>query len=279
MNIGIIGKSQNQETMNIVNEIKKILIQNQINFKLYPPLPLEDNLIQKPKNKERVIEDIIICIGGDGTILRTLHSIQNRDIPIFGIGIGRKNFLASADENNYIDALNAVINGDYKIDERMCIQISKNNEVFSPILNEIYVTSKLPGKMIDIQLSVNRGNQLTRLLSFRGDGIIVSTQTGSSAYSLAAGGALIDPHLSVLAVTPVCASIYNPPLILNSQEEIVINLGDKEEGLMICDGHLLNEIKQYEKVNVIKSSETAKFINFAKDPKLAYIIKGLQVML
>ena len=172
MNIGIIGKSQNQETMIIVNEIKKILIQNQINFRLYPPLPSEDNLIQKPKNKDRFIEDIIICIGGDGTILRTLHSIQNRDTPIFGIGIGRKNFLASADQNNFTDALNSVISGNYKIDERMCIQISKNNEVFSPVLNEVYVTSKLPGKMIDIQLSVNRGNQLTRLLTFRGDGII-----------------------------------------------------------------------------------------------------------
>jgi NAD+ kinase len=207
--------------------------------------------------------DIIITLGGDGTILHTAKKSALAGIPVLGINIGRLGFMAGI-EADELGCLDRLLSGDYATDIRMMLQVSVGSRgEFGTFyaLNDAVVSKGALSRIIDVAISCN-GRPSG---SYRADGVIVSTPTGSTAYSLSAGGPVIDPVLESIAVTPICPHslisrtvLFAPNTIISLQPQ---KLADREAFLTI-DGQDVVKLENYENVFISKAKQKAKLIRF-----------------
>jgi NAD+ kinase len=163
--------------------------------------------------------DIQISLGGDGTILRLLHRHPHIDAPLLGINLGGLGFLADIPQNDIYSSLEDLLNGKYSIQKRMMMDgiTSEGNSCFA--FNEIVVHRGQNPSLIDLSIYVDG----TYLNTFSADGIIISTPSGSTAYSLAAGGPIVSPELDAFILTPICPhTISNRPIVLMPKSEILV---------------------------------------------------------
>ncbi len=250
MNIGVILKNENR------NEIKKAVEKlNKIAQKYDSELFfLKDNYDNKEKNvllEKEFYEnaDMIVSLGGDGTILECAKKAASKKIPIFGINFGRVGFLTDI-EKDEISLFEEVLKGDYIIEERMMLDASffgeRNGKVKNfkkmTALNDVVISRGSSPKMLEMEIYVD--NELTDTL--RADGVIFSTPTGSTAYSLSAGGSVIDPKSRLIEITPVCShTLKSRPLIISEDRRITlkhINSLETDVSYVSADG---NEISPF----------------------------------
>ena len=205
--------------------------------------------------------DAVIVMGGDGTILETARHAAGADVPVLGMNLGRLGYLAEL-EANELDKLGDIVRGNYTIDERSMLKVSINSERKGEIycgyaLNDA-VISNAP-KLIDLEL-FDKGAPIT---SFRADGLIISTPTGSTAYSMSAGGAVVDPRLKCFCITPICPhSFTSKPLIFPDSAEIeVVNCTKREKRISLTlDGRQFFDVYCGDTVKVVKAPFAAKLI-------------------
>lgn len=207
--------------------------------------------------------EFIVSLGGDGTILKIASKVAENNICIFGINFGRVGFLTDI-EKNETELFEKVLKKEYVIEERMMIrvEISKGDEVIKAFeaLNEVVISRGLSPKMIEAQIFVD--NQLTD--TYRADGIIIATPTGSTAYSLSAGGSVIDPKSRLMEVTPICShTLKSRPLIVGEDRKITIKhihtTGD-EETYISSDGNTVEAVSGKYDVNITVSDKKVKLI-------------------
>ena len=165
--------------------------------------------------------DIALTLGGDGTLLSTGRKFASKGVPVCGINLGRVGFLAEIETDEIIDKLTKIINNNYFIEKRLMLEgvVYRNGEkIFSAeAINDIVVTKSGLSRMIKLKLLID--DILTA--EYQADGIIFATSTGSTAYSLSAGGPIINPSLKVMLITPICPHSVNArPLIIDENEEI-----------------------------------------------------------
>jgi NAD+ kinase len=203
--------------------------------------------------------DIIITLGGDGTILRVAKQAAFLDLPVLGINVGRLGFMAAIDVDE-LDSLQMLFSGNYSIEERMMLDIitEQNPDTFYA-LNDAVVSKSAISRIIDIKLESNG-----RLINnYRADGIIVATPTGSTAYALSAGGPIIDPVLDSISVTPICPHSLVSRTILFSPHsliEVSTHIFDDRKSYLTIDGQEAIKLHDNEKVKVKKSDTKAKLI-------------------
>lgn len=176
--------------------------------------------------------DMIIVLGGDGTVLQAAREAWKSDIPIVGVNLGKLGFLTEIEPSRLEESLDRLIKGDYFTEKRMMLKgevVRKNGErVVGRSLNDV-VISRFGGMNI-IELPVNVNGQFIH--SFKGDGMIVSTPTGSSGYNLSAGGPIAAPLSDVMLLTPICPhSLYHSSLILSAGDVIEIPIPARADGL------------------------------------------------
>ncbi len=167
--------------------------------------------------------DLFFTFGGDGTIVNSLLFVQDLEIPVVGVNTGRLGFLASFTKEEVFKELDVIIKGDVKISKRSVIEIvSPNNSMFFPFaLNDLTISRKETTAMITVESYIN-GEFLN---TFWGDGIIISTPTGSTAYSLSCGGPIITPNNDTFVITPIAPHNLNVrPLIVNDDVEIRLSV-------------------------------------------------------
>lgn len=177
--------------------------------------------------------DLMITIGGDGTLLRSISFVRDLEIPIIGINTGRLGFLATLNQDLLKPKLEKIINGEYKIEERTLLEVKIDEEKddFLIALNEISVGRKNTTSMIKIKTNLD-GEFLN---SYWADGLIVSTPTGSTGYSLSCGGPIMSPQSQTLALTPIAPHNLNArPIIIADNTEIELSVSGRE------DFHLLS---------------------------------------
>ena len=201
--------------------------------------------------------DVMIVLGGDGTILKAARSCAVGGVPILGINLGRIGYMAEL-EIDEVDMLGRICDGDYTVERRMMLEADMGGErLFA--LNEAVVGGASIFRIVEIELycddkPVNR---------YRADGLIASTPTGSTAYSMSAGGAVVDPRMEALLITPICSHSLNAtPLVFSAQSELrVKNITSREEKLYInIDGCEMRTVSLGESVSFRKSKETVSFI-------------------
>ena len=204
--------------------------------------------------------DFIVTVGGDGTLLSTVRKTFNYDIPILGIHAGNLGFLADISMDELDAFVQKIIKGNYKVDERAILEASvmKNNkEVKMYAFNDIVLTRTRVSNMIHIETFIDSKSFNT----YHGDGVIVSTPTGSTAYNLSAGGPILFPMSNVFALTPICPhSLTQRPLVLPGKFAIEMRTSE-ERALIIIDGQDVHELGLGEGVHIKLAHKTVKLIH------------------
>ena len=180
--------------------------------------------------------DMVIIIGGDGTILSNGKKYINTDIPILGINFGNVGFLTELEKNDAIGFEN-IVNGNFTIEKRPVIEVEHLSNKYYAI-NEVSVHRGISPKMLDIDMIIEN----VSMNKFKADGIIVATSSGSTAYSLSAGGPIVDPSLKAFVVTPVCPHNINiRSVVVSNEAEIKIKLENFDSSTFSVDGNLIAE--------------------------------------
>jgi NAD+ kinase len=198
----------------------------------------------------------VFVLGGDGTFLSAVRWIGDREIPLLGVKFGDLGFLAEITEENLFEAADRVLNGDFRISRRMRLEVHVNRKgrplVRKTVLNDIVINRGALARLANIITHIN-GHYLT---TFRADGLIIATPTGSTAYSLAAGGPVIHPKVPGLIITPICPfTLTNRPLIVPDDVEITLRMDKGSADIVLTlDGQKGLDVTEKDVITVRRSS-------------------------
>ncbi|MCK5163596.1 MAG: NAD(+)/NADH kinase [Desulfobacula sp.] len=221
--------------------------------------------VQHSKNTD--IPDDLLCLivlGGDGTFLSVARFIENRGIPLMGVKFGEVGFLAETTEDKLNEALDSLLKGEYLIQQRtrLDIKVMRDNKqiIDVDVLNDAVINKSALSRLASCAVYIDS----TYLTTYRADGLIIGTPTGSTAYSLAAGGPVVHPAVPSIILTPICPfTLTNRPLIIPDSTKIEIRLeGSPEDMILTLDGQEGFEMDPGDKIFIKKSRNDIKMISF-----------------
>ena len=210
MIIGCTGNYRKSKFFSILDKICEILFKRDVELIISDDLLKSENKINHQKYNLAQFDDlakksdVLLAVGGDGTILSTVRRLGNVQKPIMGIHIGGLGFLSECIEGNLEKSINDLVDDKYDISKRMLLEVSFNDGKTKQqlhALNDIVVNHGPSARIIKTEVQVSNNY----LNTYEGDGLIISSPTGSTAYSLSAGGPIIYPDLSLITVTPICS--------------------------------------------------------------------------
>ena len=212
----------------------------------------------------------VVVLGGDGTLLGAARKLGGHGVPILGVNLGGLGFLTSIPINRLYPSIEMILSGDLKIEDRLMIEtkvLRDEKEAFCfKSLNDVVINKGALARIIDLDVYIND----EFLTTYRSDGLIISTPTGSTAYNLAAGGPILYPTMSNFIVTPICPfTLTNRPIILPDSETVLITMGKKseEEVILTFDGQVGFNLLHGDKVLIYKSKARIKLF---KSPDQTY---------
>ena len=270
MIIGCTGNYRKEEYYTILSKIYTIL--EKTDAKLFISSDLEKNLDFQIPNNYKIMEfsqladecDVLFAIGGDGTILSTVRRLGQKMKPILGIHIGGLGFLSQCTENNLKESIDYILKEDYTVSRRMLLEVHIKSDNYADqvfwALNDIVVDHGPSARILKAEVHVSNHY----LNTYEGDGIIISTPTGSTAYSLSAGGPIIDPSMDTITVTPICPhSLSARPIVLQSQDLIMIDFPEPYDGLALAiDGQIRIPINDQSQIQISKAEHFAQLVSF-----------------
>ncbi len=209
--------------------------------------------------------DAVIVLGGDGTILREAVTCAKMNIPVMGINLGRVGFMTETELDDVEENIKRLISGDYEIQERMmmCVEIVNKSEINRYLALNDCVVSKPDAQMINV--SVFADNE--KITEYIADGAIISTPTGSTGYSLSAGGPVADPACEMFLATPVCAhTLLARPAVMSAEKEIAVTLfeGANKFADVTVDGVVVGRLEIGDSAVIKKADEKFRLIKFKK---------------
>ena len=209
--------------------------------------------------------DCILVLGGDGTLIQAASDVADLGIPILGINTGRLGYLTDVEKDEIIPALDAVIEDKYLVDERMMItgDIISGSDVLctESSLNDIVVHRQGDMRIVEYNVYVNK----KFLKRYRADGIIVCTPTGSTAYSLSAGGPIVEPGSKLFIITPICPHTLNSrSVVLSAEDEIFISTGMKDIAVAF-DGREISALPEDGGVSITRSERVTRIVRLHDD--------------
>ena len=284
MNIAVYGRQFNDASVfPYIRQVFDSLVLHKVNIYLHPLLNenLQGNIDTAPYNvlksndciKELI--DIFITIGGDGTLLDMVTLIRDTGVPVIGINFGRLGFLASINKSDIAAAIHAVVNKEFTIDSRELLVIDSDQKIFGDdnfALNDVTIHKRDDSAMITTHVSLND----EFLNSYWGDGIIISTSTGSTAYSLSCGGPIIFPQSNSIALTPVAPHNLNVrPIILPDTSKLSFEVECRGTNYIVsCDSRTAI-IDKTMRFNVYKAGFKLNLIRLNNESYLSTLRKKL----
>lgn len=210
--------------------------------------------------------ECVLVLGGDGTLLQAARELLQRHIPLLGINLGTLGFLTSAEKSELPKCLDSVLDDSCSIDERMMLEgvayHGSEKIQMNIALNDVIIARAGFSRLVELKIYVN-GEFLS---IYNADGIIVSTPTGSTGYSLSAGGPIIFPQTNVIVITPICPhSLQARSLVVSGEDRIMIEIGrrrktQKEEAMVTFDGRSAQELETGDRIEIYKAQETTQLI-------------------
>lgn len=213
--------------------------------------------------------DLILVLGGDGTMIATARMIGNTEVPVIGVNYGGLGYLAEFPLGELFAALDALLAGQYQVQKRLmlAVELWRGEELITRnrVLNDVVVNKSALARIIEIEAYLN--DQFVN--SFRADGLIVATPTGSTAYNLSAGGPVIYPSMNVVVITPICPfTLSNRPIVVPDESLIEVRLmTDKEEVALTLDGQVGFPLRVRDRIVIRKSNTT---FNLVQPPNRNY---------
>ncbi len=206
--------------------------------------------------------DMVILFGGDGTFLHTAHHFIGTNIPLLGINIGGLGFLTEIETDVLETTLEKIFAGNYNIDKRMLLksEVFRNNKKIAAsfALNDVAINRSANARMVEINLHINK----EFINSYKADGLIISTPTGSTAYSLSAGGPIINPRVKAILITPICPhTLHVRPMVISREEELeIIVSGNNEKMMITSDGKFDHKLHKDDKIVIKAANEEISLI-------------------
>lgn len=215
----------------------------------------EEDVVYKDKQALLDDADLLITLGGDGTLLRASKSAALHRVPVLGINIGHLGYLSELEVEDMEEYLKKIVEGNYSHDERMMLNVTvkkKNGEKSSTLaLNEVFVSKETVGTMIQTDIYAD-GSFIN---SYCGDGVIIATPTGSTAYSLSSGGPVLEPKSLNILITPISPHALSArPIVMSPDRKITVRANAVKTTCVVCDGEPLAEISRDDLIIVEKSS-------------------------
>uniref|UniRef100_A0A7C2VE72 NAD kinase n=1 Tax=Ignisphaera aggregans TaxID=334771 RepID=A0A7C2VE72_9CREN len=208
--------------------------------------------------------DLLVVVGGDGTLLRAVQRLRFLDTPLVGIRSGRRGFLLDVEPSEAPERLRDIVEGRYEIKEYMLLKIILNSGAECYALNDLLVASTRNTRSSIITLEVYVDDE--PLYRFDGDGVIISTPLGSSAYTFSAGGPVVDSDMNAMVVTPLAPLQTNArPVVLAPNRVVkIVNAGDSEEALCIVDGETKRRLSPLEEIVVSRFEQGVRIVRFGR---------------
>ncbi len=229
----------------------KVYIEDSLNDKLILPrdfVPLSD-----------MKTDFIITIGGDGTILRTAITVPKPEPPILAVNMGVRGFLTEVEPENAIEAIERILNNDYKIEKCTKLCVIAGEETLPDALNDVVISTGEPSKILYAEIR----KEDKPILKCQADGLIVATPTGSTGYNLSAGGPVLDSEVNAFVITPICSLTVFHSLVFPADCAITLNALRPNNLFVLIDGNYRKLLTEDEpSVKITKSKNVTSFIRF-----------------
>jgi NAD+ kinase len=206
--------------------------------------------------------DVVLVLGGDGTMIATARMLGNKDVPVLGVNYGGLGYLAEFRIEELYSALESILKGDYRLDQRVMLTVEllrgEAHVTKNRVLNDVVINKSALARIIEIEAYMNH----QFVTSFRADGLIVSTPTGSTAYNLSAGGPVIYPSMKAVVITPICPfTLSNRPIVVPDESEIELRLKTENEDVALTlDGQVGFPLKAEDRVVIRKSATTFNIV-------------------
>ena len=263
LKIGIVSRTDKEKALELDKSIINYLLENKVEVEIdtdiAEKLPEFKNLL-KPINA--MTSDFVICVGGDGTVLKTQQALSFKKIPILSINMGTVGLLTEVEPEDIFERLDSLLSYDFFIEERLQLDVFCDDE-WKTVLNELVIMTSQPGKMLDLQIAVDE----EIVDNVRADGLIISTPSGSTAYAMSAGGPIVDPRVDAAIIIPICPFKLNTrPKIVPADTKISVKFLNKDKkGLAVLDGVNNKEYGYMEEIKLKKSDVVAYFVRFRKN--------------
>jgi NAD+ kinase len=261
--IGIIANLEKEKIADHVRSLKKWLEERQVKvfleMEISRTIALDGGLSRTDLAKK---SELIVVLGGDGTMLRAARYVAGHKVPILGINMGSFGYLTEVNLNEIHSALELIIRGEFEIEKRMMLDVSirhgKTVTNVGSVLNDVVINRGSLSRMNEFEMEVN-GKYLT---TYKGDGLIVSTPTGSTAYSLSAGGPIVFPGKDLIIINPICPhTLTNRPIIFAEDSNLKITLWSKDKGaILTLDGQEAYKIVSGDVVTVKRSRHATMLV-------------------
>ncbi|MDR0318884.1 MAG: NAD(+)/NADH kinase [Nitrososphaerota archaeon] len=261
-NAGIVARYDKEKALQLAEDLSKHL--NSKGIKVF----IEDTLADKIKTQAKAVPlkdmktDFIITIGGDGTILRTSLNSPKPEPPILGINMGVRGFLTEVEPNDAYKAVDRVLKGDFRLEKCTKLAVKIGDDTLPDALNDVVISAGEPSKILYLEICKND----KPILKCQADGMIIATQTGSTGYSLSAGGPVLDRSMDAILITPICALTVFRSLVFPTDTEITLNVIRPKQMLVMIDGnyHHMKSEKELS-VKITKAENSSRFIRFEND--------------
>jgi NAD+ kinase len=229
---------------------------------------IEDTLAEKMKTEgksiplEKMKTDFIITIGGDGTLLRTCVSIPKPEPPILAINMGVRGFLTEVEPKQALTAVDKCLKGQFTIEKCMKLSTKADGAKFPEALNEVLLLADEPAKIIYTRIFKDKQT----ILNCQSDGLMVSTQTGSTGYSLSAGGPVLDPNVEAFVLTPICSLSVFRSIVFPADSNLTIEVIRPRKVLVVIDGQYRQLVKsKLPTLTITRSRYETSFIRFREN--------------
>jgi NAD+ kinase len=264
MTFGIIGNLQKEGLREEVLTLAELLRKRGMEFcleeELAPLLGRGERLVYATKEECVAHADMIVALGGDGTILAAARLVGTRQIPILGVNLGKLGFLAEVSPDEMEKAIGEILEGHYVIEDRLVLQAShpstRDGATFA--VNDFVVARSRSMRIIDVATSIDGAYAVT----YRGDGLIVSTPTGSTAYALSNGGPIVSPTTNVIGITPISPhTLSGRPLIISDNAIIRLKVdAHQKEVLFSADGQTEEYLTTPTEIEIRKASHSLRLV-------------------
>jgi NAD+ kinase len=267
--IGLVPNWQKKNVSQMIAEIQDFFTAHTVPVYV---VPTKDPLLHMSSPIKELEEwshkvDLVIAVGGDGTFLRVAREVAFMGLPILGLNLGYKGFLAGIEVGTLGTCLQKLICGDYSIEERLMLQttvLRNDKSVFiSQSLNDVIISRGPFSRIIKLDTYINNDF----LESYPGDGLIIATPTGSTGYSLSAGGPVVNPSLQLLLITPICPHLlYQRSVIVNREDLVSVIVATSSADIFLTlDGQEGFALKHNDCIRVKRSASVTRVITFAEN--------------